>query len=486
VTVTSPDLNFGDYAPCFTGGESPRYPVSTTLRENLGPWADARGSPFPPLPLPQEKEVYTGPGEVYFDGSKSIDFDGSIAEYEWDFGQGTVKEGVSVSYIYSEEGDYLVKLTVTDDDDLDDVDVVRVYIHPLEAHIIKPTNEAVFYQIPDSEIIFLGEGKYGTPCTPPDDPYRYRWILDTSSFLSDEENFTRSASTLSKGPHELTLKVEDCKEKMAEDKVLIYIVERKVSAQILEPSKDGEVVDCDGKFKGNVSGGLPPYKVKWKAEGIVFDEGTINVEFGVHETSKRPTPGTVDITFEAEDQYSDRGEDEKKNIEIASCNPCDDFKVTGKLPEKFDWRKWEGRNYNSPVKDQGYCGSCWAHSALGSMEGIHEVEQWDPDLNPDLSEQYLVSDCCEGNCNGGRPDTAFSYIQGEGVSGEDCYPYRASNSPCSERCPDWSSRLWKIASHGSVSSNRDEIKEALICRGPLSVCSDNWMHCIVLSGYDDG
>jgi hypothetical protein len=72
---------------------------------------------------------------VTFNASNSFDLDGNISTYSWNFGDGTSDTGVTISHIYSSDGNYTVNLTVIDDDG----NTNTAYTYALIIPIIKQT-----------------------------------------------------------------------------------------------------------------------------------------------------------------------------------------------------------------------------------------------------------------------------------------------------------------------------------------------------------
>merc|ERR1712151_1135508 len=81
------------------------------------------------------------------------------------------------------------------------------------------------------------------------------------------------------------------------------------------------------------------------------------------------------------------------------------------------------------VKNQGSCGSCWAFSTTGSLEGAHALATGKLVA---LSEQQFV-DCdtqADKGCKGGLMDNAFKYAQANAICTEESYKYTAVAGTC--------------------------------------------------------
>jgi len=94
---------------------------------------------------------------VYFNANGSTDEDGTIVSYDWDFGDGTMGAGQTVTHKYSESGTFTVVLQVIDDDDNTDTTSQSVSIgdneNPVASFSYSPTSPAV-----NEEIYFNASG----------------------------------------------------------------------------------------------------------------------------------------------------------------------------------------------------------------------------------------------------------------------------------------------------------------------------------------
>jgi len=126
-SIAAYSWDFGDgntgtgVTPSHTYAANGSYIVSLTVTDDQGGMGSATslvsiGAVNQP-PVADPNGPYTGSAGsvIVFDGSASIDLDGSIVSYNWDFGDGNTATGVSPNHIYMVGGIYTVTLIVTDD-----------------------------------------------------------------------------------------------------------------------------------------------------------------------------------------------------------------------------------------------------------------------------------------------------------------------------------------------------------------------------------
>jgi len=111
---------------------------------------------------------------------------------------------------------------------------------------------------------------------------------------------------------------------------------------------------------------------------------------------------------------------------VCTKGGVDPYPDTSDESKAVDWRT---QGYVNPVKNQGSCGSCWAFSTVGALEGAH-FKGTGQLLT--FAEQVLV-DCdksVNSGCNGGMPGEAMQYVTKNGIALEADYPYTARGGSC--------------------------------------------------------
>jgi C1A family cysteine protease len=138
---------------------------------------------------------------------------------------------------------------------------------------------------------------------------------------------------------------------------------------------------------------------------------------------------------------------------------------------------WVAAGAVTPVKDQGQCGSCWAFSATGTLEGAVAIKTKQV---PNVAEQQLV-DCAGqfGNqgCNGGLMTTALDYVLSlstKGISGTKDYPYTARDGRCKNPLPAVAAT---ISGHKEVASGENDQLMAALTIGPVAVAIEADQTC---------
>ena len=143
--------------------------------------------------------------------------------------------------------------------------------------------------------------------------------------------------------------------------------------------------------------------------------------------------------------------------------------INKNIPTNFDWRD---HSIVGAVKDQGQCGSCWAFSAIGTLESQLSIKHG---KNYILSEQEIVDcvvnqgfilKCCNG-CSGGEMEAVYKYLKGEEDDSEYQYPYTATDGVCKKSA---SSVKYNVTDYVVFKSGDEEgLMHSLYNIGPISI-----------------
>jgi len=196
----------------------------------------------------------------------------------------------------------------------------------------------------------------------------------------------------------------------------------------------------------------------------------------------------------------------RSRLPFANAKHLGTYRATGQeTPQAWDWRT---KGAVTPVKNQKTCGSCWAFSSTGALEGA-----WQRATGKlvSFSEQQLV-DCSwsflgDHGCLGGKQEHAFDYYEKHGICTEDSYPYlgkfeimqKCVAQNCTEGIPKGSFTGYK-----DVEGSEEAVREALASVGPLAIaieadqdvfrlyksgvindegCGEQLDHAVLLVGY---
>ena len=91
------------------------------------------------------------------------------------------------------------------------------------------------------------------------------------------------------------------------------------------------------------------------------------------------------------------------------------------IKDRVDWREHPS-NPITPVKDQGHCGSCWAHVAAEQMEAYHILKY--PDNGTVILSTEEMTACIpnpghcggRGGCDGAITPLAYFWVQSYGLT----------------------------------------------------------------------
>lgn len=251
-----------------------------------------------------------------------------------------------------------------------------------------------------------------------------------------------------------------------------------------------------------------PETFEWIQREIIFHKNTEQIKEQNEAYNKGESTWSAALN-----EFADRTDDEMKKLRGYKPSPSDrnrlqsltrsPLKVGGDLPKNVDWRN--KKDIVTPPKNQGQCGSCWAHAAVETIESHAAIQLGIKAM--ELAPQQLV-DCVQnldqcggtGGCEGATAEVAYNYSR-VGIALNSDYHYTAQDGQCKTVHPtvyvdgyvqlpknDPSALLRAVADYGpvaiSVAANTWSFYEAGVFDGPSKGgCGFDVDHAVQLVGY---
>ncbi|MCP4137502.1 MAG: hypothetical protein GY754_41430 [bacterium] len=158
---------------------------------------------------------------------------------------------------------------------------------------------------------------------------------------------------------------------------------------------------------------------------------------------------------------------DKEHIDKRRVYEYEDF------PDSFDWRNYNGKNFVTKIKNQGFCEACAAFAVTAAMESMFHIRNnlpvTDPAKGMDLSEQHLFfynPNALEGTCkpqNGWHDgeNKALEYCSKNGILQTAFFckynPYSPDYRPPLKELPEnWEEHAYTVTDYKVIVNIHDD------------------------------